>query len=217
MVSLFGSVFGGSRRWLDLGLFNYQPSETFKIILIFLLARILSTKRSWRAMTTMELIKPLCLILFPVLFIIFQPDLGTALITLIITSSIIVFAKVHKNILFFSILFILSISPIAWNFVLKDYQKNRILTFISPGRDPRGTGYNTIQSKIAIGSGQFLGKGFQKGTQSQLEFLPERHTDFIFSVLSEEHGFIGSVVTILLFFIFNYHWDFIPHSNPKTR
>ena len=119
MVSLFGSVFGGSRRWLDLGLFNYQPSETFKIILIFLLARILSTKRSWRAMTTTELIKPLCLILFPVLFIIFQPDLGTALITLIITSSIIIFAKVHKNILFFSILFILSISPIAWNFVFK--------------------------------------------------------------------------------------------------
>ncbi|MDE0518084.1 MAG: rod shape-determining protein RodA [Bdellovibrionales bacterium] len=199
MVSFFGNVLSGSRRWLDLGLFNYQPSETFKIILIFILARLLSTKRSWRAMTLTELIKPLCLILLPVLLIIAQPDLGTALMILIITISIIIFAKVHKNILLFLTFFILSISPIAWQFILKDYQKNRILTFISPGRDPRGTGYNTIQSKIAIGSGQFLGKGFQKGTQSQLEFLPERHTDFIFSVLSEEHGFVGSVITILLF------------------
>ncbi len=199
MVYFFGSTFGGSKRWLDLGLFNYQPSETLKIILIFVLARILSAKRSWRAMNIIELIKPLLLIFVPVLFIIVQPDLGTALIILIITSSLIIFAKVHKSILLVSLLFALSASPLAWQFVLKEYQKNRILTFISPGRDPRGTGYNTIQSKIAIGSGQFLGKGFRKGTQSQLEFLPERHTDFIFSVLSEEHGFVGSVVTILLF------------------
>lgn len=199
MVHFFGSTFGGSKRWLDLSLFNYQPSETLKIILIFILARILSTKRSWQPMNLTELIKPLILIFIPVFFIICQPDLGTALIILIITSSIIIFAKVHKNILLFSLLFILCVSPIAWNFALKEYQKNRILTFISPGRDPRGTGYNTIQSKIAIGSGQFLGKGFQKGTQSQLEFLPERHTDFIFSVLSEEHGFIGSIITIFLF------------------
>jgi rod shape determining protein RodA len=92
-------------------------------------------------------------------------------------------------------------APIAWNFGLKEYQKNRVLTFLSPGRDPRGSGYNSIQSKIAVGSGKVLGKGFRKGTQSQLEFLPERHTDFIFSVLSEEHGFIGSVTTLGLFII----------------
>ena len=199
LVYFFGSVFGGSKRWLDLGLFHYQPSETLKIILIFVLARILSSKRSWRAMTLGELTKPLILIFIPVLFIILQPDLGTGLIICIITGSIIIFAKVHRSILFSSILFTLLISPLIWNFFLKEYQKERIFTFISPGRDPRGTGYNTIQSKIAIGSGQFLGKGFQKGTQSQLEFLPERHTDFIFSVLSEEHGFMGSIVTILVF------------------
>ncbi len=199
MVYFFGSVFGGSKRWLDLGLFNYQPSETLKIILIFILARVLSAKRSWQSMSIKELIRPLLFICIPVFFIMYQPDLGTALIILIITSSIVIFAKVNKNILLYSLLLILCISPVAWNFGLKEYQKNRILTFISPGRDPRGTGYNTIQSKIAIGSGQFLGKGFQKGTQSQLEFLPERHTDFIFSVLSEEHGFIGSIITILLF------------------
>ncbi|MCC6276874.1 MAG: rod shape-determining protein RodA, partial [Oligoflexia bacterium] len=89
--------------------------------------------------------------------------------------------------------------PIAWNFGLKEYQKNRVLTFLDPNRDPRGAGYNSIQSKIAVGSGKLIGKGFRKGTQSQLEFLPERHTDFIFSVLSEEHGFVGSITTLGLF------------------
>ncbi len=199
-VLLYGKELSGARRWLDLGLFHYQPSETLKIALIFLLARILSVKRSWRSMSLIELIKPVVFILLPVLCILKQPDLGTALIILIITGSIIVFAKVRKNILLFFGLFVLCASPPAWHFLLKDYQKNRILTFISPDRDPRGAGYNSIQSKIAIGSGQFLGKGFQKGTQSQLKFLPERHTDFIFSVLSEEHGFIGSLVTVALFF-----------------
>ena len=199
VVHFFGSTFGGSKRWLDLGLFNYQPSETLKIILIFVLARLLSVKRSWHAMSLTELIKPLVLVVAPLLFILFQPDLGTALMILIISSSMIIFAKVRKNILLYAFMFVLCASPVAWHFVLKDYQKDRILTFISPGRDPRGTGYNTIQSKIAIGSGRFLGKGFRKGTQSQLKFLPEQHTDFIFSVLSEEHGFIGGTVTILLF------------------
>ncbi len=155
-------------------------------------------------MNFMGLLKPLILVFLPVLLIVLQPDLGTALITLIITGSVIIFSKVRRNILFFAILFIVGASPLAWNFVLKDYQKNRILTFISPGRDPKGLGYNSIQSRIAIGSGQALGKGFRKGTQSQLEFLPERHTDFIFSVLSEEHGFVGSFVTLLLFLFLIY-------------
>ena len=198
-VSLFGNVFGGAKRWLDLGLFNYQPSETTKLVLIVLLARILSTKRSWRFMTFVELLKPAILITLPLIFIVIQPDLGTALITLIIASSILIFAKVNKNILLSSLGVIIVITPLVWSVGLKEYQKNRILTFISPDRDPSGTGYNIIQSKIAIGSGQVLGKGFQKGTQSQLEFLPERSTDFIFSVLSEEHGFIGSIITVLLF------------------
>jgi len=200
-VSLFGSVFGGAKRWLDLGLFNYQPSETTKLVLIILLARILSTKRSWRFMTFAELLKPALLIALPIVFIVSQPDLGTALITLFITGSILIFAKVDKNILLFSLAVIIVVTPLTWNFGLKEYQKNRILAFISPDRDPSGTGYNIIQSKIAIGSGRIFGKGFQKGTQSQLEFLPERSTDFIFSVLSEEYGFVGSIITVLLFLI----------------
>ena len=198
-VALFGRDFGGAKRWLSLGLFNYQPSETTKIVLIILLARILSVKRSWKFMTFTELLKPAVLVLLPLFFIARQPDLGTALITLIIAGSILVFAKLDKNILLFSLGAMIFITPLAWNFGLKEYQKNRIRTFISPDRDPTGTGYNIIQSKIAIGSGWIIGKGFQKGTQSQLEFLPERSTDFIFSVLSEEHGFIGSIITIFLF------------------
>ena len=197
-TAVFGNTYGGSQRWLDLGLFNYQPAETTKIVLIFVLARILSIKRSWRFMTLTELLKPAVLIVIPIFFIVKQPDLGTALITLIIAGSIIIFAKVDKNILLVSFGLLLFTAPVLWSFGLKEYQKNRIRTFISPDQDPTGTGYNIIQSKIAIGSGQLTGKGFQKGTQSQLEFLPERSTDFIFSVLSEEHGFIGSFITIAL-------------------
>ncbi len=198
-VNWFGTSFGGAQRWLDFGLFFYQPAETMKLALILVLARILSAKRSWQVMNFTELVKPILLIAFPIFFIFRQPDLGTALITLIVMASIIVFAKVRKSVLLSFVGLLLCITPIVWNFGLKNYQKNRIVTFISPTRDPRGTGYNIIQSKIAIGSGQFLGKGFQKGTQSQLKFLPERYTDFIFSVLSEEHGFLGSIITILLF------------------
>jgi rod shape determining protein RodA len=118
-----------------------------------------------------------------------------------IATGMLIFVGVKRSILIFTVISGVIAAPIVWNFGLKEYQKNRVLTFLSPGRDPRGTGYNSIQSKIAVGSGKVLGKGFRKGTQSQLEFLPERHTDFIFSVLSEEHGFIGSVTTLGLFVI----------------
>ena len=199
LVYFQGSTFGGARRWLDFGLLTYQPAETIKLALILILARILAAKRSWQEMNWTELIKPLMLIGIPVALIIRQPDLGTALMILIITGSLITFSKVQKSILISTLALMLVTTPVVWSFGLKPYQKNRILTFLYPSQDPRGTGYNTIQSKIAIGSGKFLGKGFQKGTQSQLEFLPERHTDFIFSVLSEEHGFVGSLVTLFLF------------------
>ncbi len=201
IVLFFGDSFGGAKRWLDLGLFAYQPAETSKLALVIVLARLLSIKRSWHVITLTELIKPIFLVLLPMVLIIQQPDLGTALMVLIISSSMIIFARVHKYVWLSALALGVFITPIIWNFTLKEYQKNRIITFISPGHDPRGIGYNTIQSKIAIGSGKFIGKGFQKGTQSQLEFLPEQHTDFIFSVLSEEHGFIGSVLTIFLFLL----------------
>ena len=128
-----------------------------------------------------------------------QPDLGTAMMMFIVGASILFFLRIRRKILIIVTVAGLIGGTGAWFFALKDYQKDRVYTFLDPTRDPRGKGYNSIQSRIAVGSGRVFGKGFRKGTQSQLEFLPERHTDFIFSVLSEEHGFIGSIAVILLF------------------
>ncbi len=200
-VEFVGKTSYGATRWLDLGFFRYQPSETMKLVTVLVLARILSRRDKIGGMGVRELIWPLTLAGIPFIVTAKQPDLGTAGMLMAITASILVFVGVKRSILIFLAIVALLAAPIVWNFGLMEYQKNRVLTFMSPGRDPRGTGYNSIQSKIAVGSGKVFGKGFQKGTQSQLEFLPERHTDFIFSVLSEEHGFIGSAMTLGLFII----------------
>lgn len=199
-VTFFGKVALGAQRWIDLGFFRYQPSETMKLALIMLLAKILATRNTLGSgMGFKEMWAPLLALLIPFVFVVEQPDLGTAMTLLAIGGSMLLFCKVRKAILASAVVLGIIALPIAWKFVLHDYQKNRVLTFLSPTSDPRGTGYNSIQSKIAVGSGRFFGKGFMKGTQSQLEFLPERHTDFIYSVLSEEHGFVGSISVIGLF------------------
>ncbi|KYG67724.1 rod shape-determining protein RodA [Bdellovibrio bacteriovorus] len=199
-VTFFGKVALGAQRWIDLGFFRYQPSETMKLALIMLMAKILATRNTHGpGMGLKELIGPLVALLIPFGLVVEQPDLGTAMMLAAIGGSMLIFAKIRKSILATIIVLGIIALPIAWKFVLHDYQKNRIFTFLSPASDPRGTGYNSIQSKIAVGSGRFFGKGFMKGTQSQLEFLPERHTDFIYSVLSEEHGFVGSIAVIGLF------------------
>ncbi|MNK99126.1 Rod shape-determining protein RodA [compost metagenome] len=199
-VTFFGKVALGAQRWIDLGFFRYQPSETMKLALIMLMAKILSTRSSLGSgMGLKELALPLVCLLVPFAFVVEQPDLGTAMMLAAIGGSMMIFAKIKKVIIATLITLCIIALPVAWKFVLHDYQKNRVLTFLSPTNDPRGTGYNSIQSKIAVGSGRFFGKGFMKGTQSQLEFLPERHTDFIYSVLSEEHGFVGSIAVVGLF------------------
>ena len=199
-VTFFGKVALGAQRWIDLGFFRYQPSETMKLALIMVMAKVLANRNSMGAgMGFKEMALPLLALLIPFGFVVEQPDLGTAMMLMAIGGSMSLFAKVKKLILAAVITLGIIALPIAWKFVLHDYQKNRVLTFLSPTSDPRGTGYNSIQSKIAVGSGRFFGKGFMKGTQSQLEFLPERHTDFIYSVLSEEHGFVGSIAVVGLF------------------
>jgi rod shape determining protein RodA len=172
-----------------------------KLVMILLMAKVLARRDPNSGMGFKELMFPAFLALIPFILTVKQPDLGTAGLLIAIAGSMFLFVGVRRFILIFMAIAVVVAAPIIWNFGLKQYQKNRVLTFLSPGRDPRGTGYNSIQSKIAVGSGRILGKGFRKGTQSQLEFLPERHTDFIFSVLSEEHGFIGSVVTLGLFVV----------------
>ncbi len=200
-VPIIGKSFYGAKRWIDLGFFKYQPSETMKIILIILLAKIFSQKSYPHGLGFKNLILPLILIMIPFSLTVKQPDLGTGMMILFSSFSIIFFVGIKRNVLITALAVILVVVPVTWKFGLKDYQKNRIHTFMDPNTDPRGAGYNSIQSKIAVGSGKFFGKGFRKGTQSQLNFLPEHHTDFIFSVLSEENGFVGSVTTLLLFVI----------------
>lgn len=199
-TDLHGKVVLGGQRWIDLHFFRYQPSETMKLALILILSKILVSRNpEGKGMGLKELILPLTLVLIPFILTVKQPDLGTAMTLFFIGGTLLFFVKIRKSILIFcSIIGIIAL-PLAWNYGLKDYQKHRVLTFISPDSDPQGKGYNSIQSRIAVGSGQLIGKGFRQGTQSQLEFLPERHTDFIYSVLSEEWGFVGSLVVVLTF------------------
>ena len=199
-VMFIGKRILGAQRWLDLGVFSYQPSETMKVVLILFMASYLGRNKV-QDLGFADLVKPGLIVGLPFLLTARQPDLGTALLLLAIPASMILFLRVKTRVLVTAFVLVSTSIPIAWNYALKDYQKNRVLNFLNPQRDPRGTGYNSIQAKIAIGSGQLIGKGFQKGSQSQLEFLPERHSDFIFCVLSEEYGFVGAALTLILFLL----------------
>jgi rod shape determining protein RodA len=199
-VLFFGKYVSGSKRWLMIGPLSVQPSELIKIAVIIILAHYYSRHAYTRGFTLRALIKPSVLVLIPFLLIVRQPDLGTAFLVFLIASSMTLFVKIEKR-AFLSILgFCTVIFPLVW-FFLKAYQKRRILTFLDPDRDPLGAGYHIIQSKIAIGSGMITGKGYLKGTQNSLSFLPEQHTDFIFSVFAEEWGFVGSLILILIFLV----------------
>jgi len=199
-VLFFGKYVSGSRRWLIIGPLSFQPSELVKIAVILSLAHYYSKDAKTRGFTLRELVRPLMIIMLPVLLIGMQPDLGTAGLVVLIAGSITVFVKIERRSFVYLIASGAVLVPLIW-FFLKEYQKKRILVFLDPDRDPLGAGYHIIQSKIAIGSGLLSGKGFLKGTQNALSFLPEEHTDFIFSVLAEEWGFLGSVTLVLLFLI----------------
>jgi len=193
LVPLIGDVHMGARRWLDLGVMNLQPSEIMKWALMFILAHWYSSReaRGW-----VEILTALLLTLLPAALIIMQPDLGTTLVLLFAASAMIIAAGLPWRLLGLAVMAGLASLPLLWHF-MHDYQKQRVLTLLDPQSDPLGAGYHVIQSTIAIGSGGLLGKGFLHGTQDRLHFLPEQHTDFIFSVLAEEGGFIA--VALLLF------------------
>ena len=199
-VLLIGRTAGGSQRWLDLGPASIQPSELIKIAVIIVLARYYARMVSARGLTLRELAYPVGVTLIPFVLIVRQPDLGTALLVALIAVSITVFVKIERRSFTYLIGAFSVAVPSVW-FFLKGYQKQRILTFLDPDRDPLGAGYHIIQSKIAIGSGMLTGKGFLKGTQNALAFLPEQHTDFIFSVLAEEWGLAGTGVLLLMFLL----------------
>ncbi len=208
MTHLYGSNIGGGRRWIDIGFINFQPSEVSKIVLVLVLATILDRKDELDSLK--DMILPFVYFLIPFVLIILENDLGTALVLLVILIAMLYVAGFNKKFLygffgggFLTVITLIS-SHIFFNTplpFLKEYQLNRLIAFINPNIDPQGIGYNIIQSKIAIGSGRLTGKGLFEGTQNQLNFLPEKHTDFIFSVLGEEFGFIGVLIVITLFII----------------
>jgi len=202
LVLIIGKSSLGARRWIGVGGFTIQPSEFMKISMVLCLAKYFETDRTQGGYGLKELALPTLLVAVPAFLIMLQPDLGTAMIVLLTFGTMMLFIRIKpKTILMLVACFALAL-PVAYKFALKPYQRQRLVTFIDPMSDPKGSGYNSIQSMIAVGSGQIFGKGYKKGTQSQLNFLPEHHTDFIFSVFSEEHGFVGCVILLFLYLIF---------------
>ena len=202
-VIFFGISASGSKRWINLLIMNLQPSELMKIAVIVCFARYYHRIQSSDIQSYKYLLQPIILLLVPCYLVITQPDLGTAILIAGSGLAIIWLAGINLKYFIYSGLILLVSLPFVIS-ILKPYQKSRILTFFNPERDPLGAGYQIIQSKIAIGSGGLLGKGFLQGTQSYLEFLPEKHTDFIFTLFSEEFGFVGSMVLILLYILLIY-------------
>lgn len=196
---LLGRFEGGVRSWIKFPFFRVQPSEITKIMVILILTYVFSEFKM-ESLSRAKGVLGGTIIALPVMLVALQPDLGTALSYVpIFLASLILAGLKRKTIIFLLILTVL-IGFIGWDFALKDYQKERLKTLVFPGQDPLGSGYHILQSKIAIGSGGLLGKGYKEGTQSQLRFLPARHTDFIFSVIGEEFGFIGVVIVMSFYF-----------------
>ena len=202
-VSFFGISVSGSKRWLDLYFIALQPSELMKIAIILCLAKYYHRLKTDDVNNFITIFVPLIIILFPIILVLAQPDLGTSILIALSGLVILWLGGVKIKYFFYSFISFLISLPFIISF-LKPYQKLRILTFLDPDRDPLGAGYQIIQSKIAIGSGGMFGKGFLNGSQSYLDFLPEKHTDFIFTLFSEEFGFIGSTLILALYAIIIY-------------
>jgi len=202
-VDFFGITASGSKRWISLFFINLQPSELMKIALIIFLARFYYKIPAENVTDIKYIFVPIFAIFVPVLLVTSQPDLGTAVLILVGGLAVIWLTGFRIKFFLYSFFVLICLIPIGISF-LKPYQKSRILTFFNPERDPLGAGYQIIQSKIAVGSGGIFGKGFLQGSQSYLDYLPEKHTDFIFTLFSEEFGFIGSLALLLIYVMIIY-------------
>jgi len=203
-VLFLGTERGGARSWFGIGSFGLQPSEFAKLTTALLLARYLAATNR-RYLRLHEIAGACGLVAVPMALIVLQKDLGSAAMFLPMLAGMLFVAGVRWQVIVAAALLALVAGGVLWNFVMLDYQKGRVMTFLDPGRDPLGAGYQLRQSKIAVGSGQIVGRGYMQGTQSQLRFLPARHTDFVFAVLAEEWGFLGVASVLVLYgiFIFN--------------
>ena len=215
IVLLVGKVMSGSQRWLSLGPLVFQPSELAKISMVLVLAKFFNDRDSIEEYRLRDLWQPFILILVPCGLILKEPDLGTALFLGMVSFSMILIVKVNRKSLLIFLGCCLLAVPVIW-FGMKGYQQRRIMTFLRPDTEPLGAGYHINQSKIAIGSGQFWGKGYLEGTQTRLHFLPEQHTDFAFSVLAEEWGLVG-VTALLLLYLFLILWGLNIAKGSKDR
>jgi rod shape determining protein RodA len=214
-VEVRGAIGMGAQRWIDLGIIQLQPSEVMKVALVLALARYFNGITVEEVGRPLRLVVPSLLIMVPALLVLKQPDLGTALMLVLGGAAMFFLAGVRLWLFGLVLAGAGSAVPVAWRF-LRDYQKNRIYTFLDPENDPLGAGYHSLQSKIAIGSGGLFGKGFLEGTQSHLSFLPERQTDFIFTMLAEEWGLFGGLALLglyLLVFIYGYAIAFRSRSH----
>lgn len=203
VLLLFGKLVANTKSWFVFGSYQFQPSEIAKLAIILLLARIFSEYRD-DLMSTRVFLVSSAVVGIPFILTAVQPDLGTALTYLPILLGAYILAGMKKKYVVIFLLAMILAGYVGWNYGLKDYQKRRVETLLFPGQDPRGAGYHLRQSKIAIGSGGLTGKGYHKGTQSQLRFLPARHTDFIISVIAEETGFIGILGLFIIYVLFLY-------------
>ncbi len=200
VVQFMGKIGKGAERWIDLGVIQIQPSELMKLALVLALARYFHGKSYADAIKLRSLIAPLVLIGVPVVLVLMQPNLGTATILCFIGACVLFVSGLRWWLIILALAGVAAAVPVAWEF-LHDYQKQRVLTFMDPSRDPLGAGYNITQANIAMGSGGLFGKGFMNGTQSQLDFLPEKHTDFIFVMLGEEFGLAGCLILMGLYVV----------------
>ena len=216
-VLLFGHVGKGAQRWLDLGFMKFQPSEIMKLVVPIMIAWFISQHNLPAKLSTITI--AFILVLLPTLLIAKQPDLGTSLLIASSGIFVIFLSGASWRLIGICVGLASAFAPILWMFLMKDYQRQRVMTFLNPEQDPLGSGYHIIQSKIAIGSGGLEGKGWLQGTQSQLEFLPERHTDFIFSVFSEEFGLfgVGVLLAIYLFIVMRGLWISINAQHVFTK
>ena len=202
-AALYGIKASGSQRWINLYFINLQPSELMKIAIIGCLAKYYHRIQLDKVNNFQVMFVALVILILPIMLVLTQPDLGTSILIALSGLVVIWLAGINAKYFVYSFIALLISLPFVISF-LKPYQKLRILTFLNPDRDPLGAGYQIIQSKIAVGSGGFTGKGYLKGTQSYLEFLPEKHTDFIFTLFAEEHGFLGSLILLLIYIVVIY-------------
>ena len=197
LVDLIGATSKGAQRWLDLGIVRFQPSEIVKLAVPLMVAVYLGNRPLPPKLS--ETFIAIAMILLPTLLVAIQPDLGTAILVIASGLFVVFLAGMSWWLIFAALVGLAGFIPIMWLYLMHDYQRTRVLTLLDPEKDPLGAGYHILQSKIAIGSGGIWGKGWMQGTQSQLEFLPEPHTDFIFAVMSEEHGMVGFGILIAIY------------------